>query len=91
MERTDLDRLAEEVLTQLELEENNLLTWGITGGSFDALLKVEEILESSPTQLIEELWSKLEDQGIRSDDIIDNLEDRKLLFKGTVGLSFSLR
>ncbi|WHY58648.1 protein DpdJ [Peribacillus simplex] len=85
MERTDLDRLAEEVLTQLELEENNLLTWGIIGGSFNPLLKVEKIIESSPTQFIGELWSKLEDQGIRSSDIIKNLVDRKLLFKGKTG------
>ncbi|WP_312474698.1 protein DpdJ [Neobacillus sp.] len=85
MERTDLDILAEEILSQLELEENSLLSWGITGGSFDAVLKIEQIVDSPPTQLINELWFKLKEQCFTSIDIIQNLVDRKLLFKGKAG------
>ena len=85
MKRTDLDKLAEEVLTQLEMEENTLLSWGITGGTFKALPKVEQIVESPRTQLIDELWSTIKEQGLTANDIVNNLVERKLLFAGKLG------
>lgn len=86
MERTQLDQLAEEVLTQLELEEDTLLSWGITGGTFDAHAKIEQVLYFLPTPFIRELWSSLEEQGITIDQIIENLTERKLLFPGKTGV-----
>lgn len=85
MQRTDLDKLSEEVLTQLEKEENTLLSWGITGGTFDAIEKVEIIINTPPTELIEDLWTKLEEQGETIDSIVENLVNRKLLFNGKIG------
>ncbi|MBO9128578.1 DEAD/DEAH box helicase [Bacillus sp. 165] len=85
MKHTDLDKLAEEVLTQLEMEENTLLSWGITGGTFDAITKVEQIIDSLPTPLIRELWLTSERQGVSIEHIVQNLVERKLLFVGKSG------
>jgi hypothetical protein len=83
--RSKLDILAEEVLTQLEKKENRLLNWGLLGGFFDASAEVMNILQTPPTSLLQELWEELAEQGISGDDIVKNLEERKLIFKSKKG------
>lgn len=86
MTRSKLDLLAEEVLSQLELEENHLLNWGFLGGSFDATRKVEQIITTPPTPLIQELWEELyETEGVTPEDLVTNLKNRRLLFKTKEG------
>jgi len=89
MERTDLDILAEEVLSQLEIQETGLLSWGFLGGKFAVGPYIRRILENPATQLLEELWeqrcqSEGEEQGVQS--IANNLRDRKLLFIDKEGM-----
>ncbi|WP_144553379.1 protein DpdJ [Bacillus sp. X1(2014)] len=86
MKRTDFDILAEEILTQIELKENQLLEWGFIGGGVDAEEEVRNLLRQPPTSFLEELVEK---QGLTEDDymsVINNLVDRKLLFPLIKGL-----
>jgi hypothetical protein len=81
MKRTDFDILAEEVLTQIEMKENQLLEWGFIGGSIDAGEEVRTLLRQPPTSYIEELVETL---GLTESDamsVVNNLVDRKLLFQ----------
>jgi hypothetical protein len=79
-ERTDFDILAEEILTQLEMKENQLLEWGFIGGSLDAEEEVRSLLHHPPTLYLEELITKLEITEDDISDILENLVQRKLLF-----------
>ena len=81
MKRTDFDIFAEEILTQIEMKENQLLEWGFIGGGVDAEEEVRVLLREPSTSLLEELMAKL---GITEDDsisIVTNLVERKLLFQ----------
>ncbi|RFU70012.1 protein DpdJ [Bacillus sp. V59.32b] len=81
MKRTDFDILAEEILTQIEMKENQLLEWGFIGGGIDAEEEIRTLLLNPPTSLLEELIGGL---GITEGDtfrILNNLVDRKLLFQ----------
>lgn len=81
MRRSNLDYLAEEVLTQLEKEELKMLRWGFLGGSLLALERVESILSNPSTSLMENLISDLvEDIKGLTEKIINNLKERKLIF-----------
>jgi hypothetical protein len=81
MKRTDLDILAEEILTQIEMKENQLLEWGFIGGGIDAEEVVRTLLRQPSTSFLEELVSKLELTEVDAITIINNLEERKLLFQ----------
>lgn len=86
MPKSKVDLLAEEVLSQLEMEENHLLNWGFLGGNFDALEKVKLILSTPPTPLISELWEELQNTGsLTAKDIVLNLKNRRLLFRTREG------
>ncbi|MBN9653282.1 DEAD/DEAH box helicase [Halobacillus sp. GSS1] len=80
MDKNKIDLLSEEVLTQLEMKENHLLNWGFLGGSLDAIEKLEDVLYNPPTARIEELWEELHDT-VSIEMIVENLHDRRLLFK----------
>lgn len=78
MNRSSLDIIAEEVLSQLERSENRLLEWGVIGGTIDASAEIESILMEPPTQTLRD---SLETTFTTADDIIRNLVDRMLLFR----------
>lgn len=80
MERTKLDILAEEVLSNLERRENRLLIWGLVGGRFDVYRYVHEALNQPVTMLQKETWEELQAAGIDENDVIENLQNRRLLF-----------
>lgn len=89
MQRSRLDYLAEEVLSQLELQETNLLSWGFLGGKFDVQTYVQETLQHPATPLLAQLWEELLQQGVAENDIIANLKERKLLIIDSKGLGRS--
>lgn len=80
MSRTNLDLLAEEVLTHLEMDETSLLSWGFLGGNFNASQRITDLLNNPPTQFISRLWEQLQGEGATPIHILDNLVTRKLLF-----------
>jgi hypothetical protein len=84
-----LDYLAEEVLSQLEIQETNLLSWGFLGGKFDVQAYVQQALQHPVTFLLAELWEEMQQQGINKHDIIANLQERKLLIIDSKGLARS--
>ncbi|MGD6893733.1 protein DpdJ [Bacillus infantis] len=79
--RTDFDILAEEILTQIEMKENQLLEWGFIGGGIDAKEEILSLLQHPSTSFLEELIEKLEVTEESTSDILKNLLDRKLLFE----------
>lgn len=80
MQKTDLDLLAEEVLTQLELKETHLLNWGIVGGQLDLRSEIGRTLQAPPSRLVRELWEKIQQFGETEESVLQNLIDRKLVF-----------
>jgi len=80
-----LDKLAEEVLSQLEFEETKLLEWGFIKVLYNAEEKIKLILNNPQTPVLNELWEDIKEEGYNIETIIDNLLDRKLLFKGKDG------
>ncbi|MEH7238856.1 protein DpdJ [Bacillus sp. JJ1562] len=79
--RTDFDILAEEILTQIEIKENQLLEWGFIGGGIDAKEEIRSLLRQPPTSLLTELIEKLEVTEEQTDALLTNLLERKLLFE----------
>lgn len=85
MQRSYLDYLAEEVLTQLEFQETNLLSWGFLGATFDVKAYVQKALQYPATPLLARLWEELQQQCLTEEDIIANLKERKLLIIDSKG------
>lgn len=85
--REELDILSEEVLTQLELKETGMLSWGFIGGYLVIDTDIEEIIKNPPTDTIKQLWEKLENQGETVQSVIENLRERKLIFLRSDGLA----
>lgn len=85
MNRTSFDILAEEILSQLELKENQLLEWGFIGGALDARGEIASVLSSPPTSKIDELAQDYINDPNMADQILQNLIDRKLLFSVAEG------
>ncbi|MCS0674471.1 protein DpdJ [Cytobacillus firmus] len=79
--RTDFDILTEEILTQIEMKENELLEWGFIGGGIDAKEEISSLLRHPSTSLLEDLIEKLEVTEENTSEIVKNLLDRKLLFE----------
>jgi len=75
----DLDNLCNEVLSQLELHENKLLSWGFVGGKFDVLSEIKNTLSNPVSPLLRELYEKLTLEGICEQDIANNLLERRLI------------
>ena len=57
--RLEIDMLADEVLSQLELKETRLLNWGILGGLLDIEFEVHKVLANPATDLAKKLWASL--------------------------------
>lgn len=81
-----LDLLGNEVLSQLELRETKMLTWGFVGGRFAVQREVEDVLACPATPRMSEYWNMIERQGVSVADIVQNLIDRKLLVRDNAGM-----
>lgn len=82
----EMNRLCNEVLSAFEIREARLLNWGFINGS-QVLDDIDEQLpdllchlpENSPE--IDMIWQKAKVFGITGAEILQNLEDRKLIFR----------
>ena len=78
-----MDALCNEVLTVIELEELKLLDWGF--------VNVRSPLEETISPLLDTLdepgatlWQGAQELGVSPDDILNNLLNRKMLFKASL-------
>src|SRR5712691_8575164 len=79
----EMDRLCNEVLTEIELDELKLLNWGFV----DVRSLLEETLPDVLARLggyAFNLWDKAQKDGITPTHILDNLLNRQMLFKTTI-------
>ena len=75
----DLDKLANETLTLVELEEARLLSWGFLRVQSD-LATVLPALLARLSPVGQALWTRAEAAGITPDQISANLVERRLVF-----------
>lgn len=81
----DLDKLAGEFLTLIELEEARLLSWGFVRVQNDLEMTLPPILERlSP--IGRALWNRAQETGVTINDILTNLDERRLIFRNRNGL-----
>src|SRR5579883_36863 len=79
----NMDKLCNEVLTAIELDELKLLNWGFV----NVRSPLEETLPDILETLVEpgaSLWQEAQEWSISSGDILENLLDRRLLFKASL-------
>src|SRR6266705_1106026 len=81
---TRLNTLCNEVLTLIEIDEAKLLNWGFFDVRSDLTTRIGDVVERLP-QSSRTLWSEAQQFGITPEAILDNLMQRKLIFKLTVG------
>lgn len=79
-EQRKLDFIAEELLSQLERKENQLLEWGFIGGTVDAEAEIREILTSPPTPVLESVLKDIVLDEAFVAMMVKNLKERRLLF-----------
>ncbi|WP_149847128.1 protein DpdJ [Paenibacillus sp. 37] len=72
--------MCEELLSQIERKENQLLEWGFIGGSIDAYDILEPLIEQPPSKVISQLIDELAIDTSTIPVIIENLTERKLMF-----------
>jgi hypothetical protein len=82
----ELDRLANELLSALEIREARLLNWGFINGAQaldDLDRELPELLRPMCNNSAElaELWARGQAEGIDASALLDNLLKRKLIFK----------
>lgn len=75
----ELDKLAGEALTLIELEEARFLSWGFVQAQSDLAADLPAMLDRlSPVG--RDLWERAGATGVTADDILTNLVQRKLVF-----------
>lgn len=78
--QSDLDKLANEILTIVEMEEVRLLSWGFMRVQSDLKAELPPLLHRlSP--IGSELWNRASANGITLEEVIDNLVERRLVFE----------
>src|SRR2546421_1625997 len=77
---TRLNTLCNEVLTLIEVDEAKLLNWGFFDVRNDLKTHVGDLVRRLPISS-RELWKEAQQYGITTDDILENLIQRKLVFK----------
>ncbi len=77
---TRLNPLCNEVLTLIEADEAKLLNWGFFDVRSDLKTHMENIVKRLPISS-RGLWNDAQQDGITVDDILENLVQRKLIFK----------
>ena len=77
---TRLNPLCNEVLTLIEADEAKLLNWGFFDVRSDLNTHMGEVVKRLPISS-RGLWNDAQQDGITVDDILENLVQRKLIFK----------
>lgn len=74
--------LSNEVLSLIEIQETQLLNWGFVSGRLDLRSLLPDLLNRLPEQA-QEMRAEFEQQGtpVTADAILQNLADRRLLFR----------
>jgi hypothetical protein len=75
-----LDRLCNEVLTSIEVDEARLLHWGFIRVKSDLKQELPHMLTNLHTDA-QHLWDEAKQAGVTADDILANLLERKLIFE----------
>lgn len=78
----ELDRLANEVLSALEVEEARLLTWGFVEVWTDLPTRLPEFLDRL-TGVGQAIWQSAKDAGVTPTDVLNNLRERRLVLENT--------
>lgn len=81
---SDLHMLCNEVLTLIEVDEVKLLNWGFFDVRSDLQTYMGDFVKRLP-KYSQGRWHKAQQDGITPDDILENLIQRKLVFKLNVG------
>lgn len=84
--REVLDRLSNEVLSALEIREARLLNWGFINGAQDLDNLEQELPEllrpmCANSSELAALWQQAQVEGVGAAAILENLRERKLVFK----------
>ncbi|GHO61352.1 hypothetical protein KSC_002440 [Ktedonobacter sp. SOSP1-52] len=74
-----LDALGNELLTEIELNEMKLLNWGFVDVKSPLRVMLPDLLEHLSGKG-KELWLELQGFGVEPEALLENLEDRKLIF-----------
>ncbi|NWJ94149.1 MAG: DEAD/DEAH box helicase [Chloroflexi bacterium] len=78
-----LDKLCNEILTMIEINEARLLNWGFVNTRTNLEVELPELLKHLPENS-SKLLESAQSAGLRIDDILKNLLDRKLIFKSKI-------
>jgi hypothetical protein len=74
------DWLCNETLSLIEIEEARLLNWGFVDITSNLDEELPALLNRLPP-VAAEVWSQAQQAGLTSQDLLDNLNERKLIFK----------
>lgn len=80
---TRLNSLCNEVLTLIEVDETKLLNWGFFDVRSNLKTHIGDIVRRLPLSS-QALWNEAQENGITADDILENLIERRLVFKLTI-------
>jgi hypothetical protein len=81
----NFDRLCDEVLSLIEYDETSLLNWGFVEVKDDLDRRLPELLEKLRPPY-RDVWQTIsEAETLTADDVIENLLERKLIFKSADG------
>jgi hypothetical protein len=75
-----LDRLCNEVLTEIEASETRLLNWGFVDVRSDLDRELPTLIEQLPTDA-RALWEEARASGTTPASVLENLVQRRLIFK----------
>src|SRR5216683_6735617 len=75
-----LNTLCNEVLTLIEIDETKLLNWGFFDVRSDLKTNLGDLVKRLPISS-RWRWNDMQQDGITVDDILENLLQRKLIFK----------
>jgi len=76
----NFDKLCNEILSIIEIQEAGLLNWGFYSSGVDLPRILPEMLDELP-ELENQKWEKHQQEGKTINDVIQNLKDRKLVFR----------
>jgi predicted RNA-binding Zn-ribbon protein involved in translation (DUF1610 family) len=79
------DQLCDEVLSLIEYDETSLLNWGFVEVENDLDRRMTTILNKLPPRFLD-IWLEAQEQGRTFEDILQNLLDRRLIFRNSDGL-----
>lgn len=79
------DQLCDEVLSLIEYDETSLLNWGFVEVENDLDRRMTTILDKLPARFLN-MWLEAQEQGRTFEDILQNLLDRRLIFRNSDGL-----